>query len=366
MAVKTSRNRRYILSAAAFIGLVGLLTSGCSGGSDAKSNEIIFGVGDPQLQIGTAPYTSVLDAMGYCKKAGLSVKTQPTQGAVASLQSLLTGQVNLVNGGSSAFYQVAAKHPEVRVISLGAGNIWHTYVPANSPIKQLTDLKGKNVGAQSLSSAAYLFGRAGISAASMNPDTAVKWLSVGVGAQAANAMKKHDIDAYASYEGPSGVMEQLLGQKLRPLPSALDRLPGTIGLATTKKFLSGHRDEVVKFLRCYNQGQLFGATNPTAALKIHWKAHPDQRPTGISQKKAIKESLPIVADRYKTDAETLPGAAPGYIDTPTVQKSIDFFVKTGLIKQKVNASDVVDLSAAKDARDFGAAAVKKQAESYGK
>lgn len=350
----------------ALLALAGLLAAGCGGGSDEKANEITFGVGDPQLQIGTAPYTSVLDAMGYCKKAGLTVKTQPTQGAVASLQALLTGQVNLVNGGSSAFYQVAAKHPEVRVISLGAGNIWHTYVPADSPIRTLKDLKGRNVGAQSLSSASYLFGRAGMSAGGMNPDSDVKWLSVGVGAQAANAMKKHEIDAYASYEGPAGVMQQLLGQKMRPLPSALDRLPGTIGLATTKRFLADHRTEVVKFLRCYDQGQLFGATNPAAALKIHWKAHPDQRPAGLSEKAAIAQSLPIVADRYQADAASQGGAAPGYLDTATVQRSIDFFLRTGLIKQKVDASEVVDLSAAKDAGDFGAAAVKKQAEAYGK
>ncbi|HEY3688555.1 MAG TPA: ABC transporter substrate-binding protein [Streptosporangiaceae bacterium] len=359
--------RRYALSSAALAGLVGLLATGCGGGgSDAKSNEIVFGIGDPQLQIGTAPYTSVLDTMGYCKKAGLSLKEQPTQGAVASLQALLTGQVNVVNGGSSAFYQVAAKHPEVRVISLGVGNIWHTYVPDSSPITTLKQLKGKTVGAQSLSSASYLFGRAGMSAGGMNPDSDVKWLSVGVGAQAANAMKKHDIDAYASYEGPSGVMQQLLGEKMRPLPSALDQLPGTIGLATTKKFLADHRDEVVKFLKCYNQGQLFGATNPTAALKIHWKAHPDQKPNGLSEKEAIKQSLPIVADRYKSDARTSGGNPPGYMDTATVQRSIDFFLKTGLIKQKVSAGDVVDLSAAKDAGDYGAAAVKKQAEQYGK
>jgi NitT/TauT family transport system substrate-binding protein len=329
--------------------------------SSEKPGTITFAIGAPVLIDSTAPYASVPKAMGYWKDQGLSVNLQPTQGATASMQLLLAGKADITNGGSSSFYQAAAKSPELRVINLQTENIWQVTVPEDSPIKTIDALKGKTIGVQSFSSASYLFGRSAVAASGLNADTDVRWLAVGVGSQAAQALKIGTIAAYATYDGPSGVIGSILGKKLINLPTPLDQIPGLGGYATTEKFLKEHRDVVVKFLKGINEGAVFAAANPGAALQIQWKTYPEQKPRDMSTEDAVKATIPNVETRYKSGAA--PGASGllGDVAMADIQKSIDFMAKYGILKEPLDAAKVTDMSTNADANKFDAAAIKKQA-----
>ncbi len=330
----------------------------------AQPVDITFAVGAPVLIDSTAPYASVPLAMGYWKQQGLNVTVQPTQGATASMQLLLAGRAQVSNGGSSSFYQAAALSPEVRVVSLQTKNIWQVAVPENSPIKSIGQLKGKTIGAQSFSSASYLFGRAAVAAFGLNPDRDVHWLAVGVGSQAAQALRSGAMAAYATYDGPSGVVGSILGTKMINVPTPLDKVPGLGGYATTAKFLKEHRDTVVKFLIGVNEGAVFAATNPAAALQIQWKAYPEQKPRSMSTEDAIKAMLPSVQTRFDSGAE--PGASGliGDVSMADIQRSIDFMAQYGILKQKLDASAVADMSLSADANKFDANAIREQAQDW--
>lgn len=330
----------------------------------AEPAEITFAIGAPVLIDSTAPYASVPLAMGYWKQLGLTVKPQPTQGATASMQLLLAGRAQISNGGSSSFYQAATQAPEVRVVNLQTKNIWQVTVPASSPIKSIPELKGKTIGAQSFSSASYLFGRAAVAASGLNPDRDVHWLAVGVGSQAAQALRSGAIAAYATYDGPSGVVGSILGTKMVNLPTPLDKVPGLGGYATTAKFLKEHRDTVVKFLIGVNEGAVFAATNPAAALQIQWKAYPEQKPRGMSTEEAITATLPSVQTRFESGAE--PGASGliGDVSMGDIQKSIDFMAENGILKQKLDAAAVADMSLSAGANKFDANAIREQARDW--
>lgn len=343
---------------------VGACTLGLANGASGKASSITFAIGAPVLIDSTAPYASVPQAMNYWKDQGLVVNIQPTQGSTASMQLLLAGRADITNGGSSSFYQAAEKSPAIRVISLQTENIWQVTVPEDSPIKTIDQLKGKTIGTQSFSSASYLFGRAAIAASGLSPDSDVHWLAVGVGSQAAQALRSGEIAAYATYDGPSGVIGSILHKKLINLPTPLDRIPGLGGYTTTEKFLKEHRDVVTKFLRGIYEGAVFAATNPGAALQIQWKAYPEQKPRGISTEEAIKATLPNVETRYDSGAE--PGASGllGDVSLNEIQKSIDFMAKYGIIKERLQASKVADMSLNADANKFDAAAIRRQATGW--
>ncbi|WP_167670734.1 ABC transporter substrate-binding protein [Allopusillimonas ginsengisoli] len=324
--------------------------------------KVVFAVGNPTLAIDTAPYTSVPMAMDYWK--GLDVKVLVTKGAIQNLQALLTGQADIANLGMSAMYSLATKHPELQVISLAAGNIWHTAVPEGSAIKNQADLKGKTIGVQTLTSASFLYGRAALAGAGLDPDKDVKWLPVGVGAGAANALKQGHIDAYASYDGPLGTIGSILDVSMRSLPSIMDDQPGTLGLVTTKKYLTENRDIVVEFLRGFNAGQHFAAANPLAAVQIHWKAHPDQKPSNIDEAKAINQALSLVDRRFKVMDQLGSDNLTGYLDQMTVQKSLDFFFKNKIIERPLKASEVTALDIAKDAAEYDIVTVERDAKEW--
>ena len=331
---------------------------------DAAGSTVTFAIGAPVLIDSTAPYASVPKAMKYWEKEGLHVNLQPTQGATASMQLLLAGKADITNGGSSSFFQAAAKSPQISVIALQAKNIWQIAVPENSSIKSIKELKGKTIGVQSFSSASFLFGRAAVAASGLDPDKDVKWLAVGVGSQAAQALRGGNVVAYATYDGPSGIVGSVLGTKLVNLPTPLDDVPGLLGYATTKKFLKEHPDLIVKFLKGTYEGAVFAAANPAAALQIQWQAYPEQKPRNKTTAEAIKGALPGVETRYVGGAAPGPAGLIGGIPMDAVQKSIDFMVKYGVIKKKLDASKVADLSLNKQANEFDIDAVKKAAENW--
>jgi NitT/TauT family transport system substrate-binding protein len=340
-----------------------LAASDLSAAADGP-RKVVFAVGNPALAVDTAPYTSVPTTMHYWK--GLDVKVLVTKGAIPNLQALLTGQADIANLGMSAMYSLATKHPELQVINLAAGNIWHTAVPEGSPIKSQADLKGKTIGVQTLTSASFLYGRAALVGAGLNPDKDVKWLPVGVGAGAANALKQGHIDAYASYDGPIGTIGNILNTSMRSLPSVMDGQPGTLGLVTTKKYLAENRDTVVAFLRGFNAGQHFAAVNPLAAVQIHWKAHPDQKPSNVDEAKAIQQALSLVDRRFKVMDQPGPDGLVGYLDQATVQKSLDFFFENKIIERPLKASEVTALEVAKEAAHYDAAAAERDAKEWTK
>lgn len=350
---KHRRGKVKLVLLAAAVGA--LLLTACangSGGEDGSGGTTVrFGVGDPQLQVGTAPYTSTPEQMGYWKDHGLNVESQGTEGAVASVQGLLTGNFDIVNGGSTAFYEAAAKDPSIRIISLGADNIWKISVPPDSPIKTIDDLKGTTIGAQSKSSSSYLFGRAALSSSGLDPDDDVKWLAVGVGAQAAQALRSGQIDAYASYEGPLGVVGSVYGKQLRPLESPLDQLTGTLGLATTADYLKENEDTVVAFLEAYNEGKVFADENPRASIQLHWKEYPAQAPKDQSTKAAVDETLPIVEERWAIDAAPGTDDLVGYLDEQSMQESVDFFRKYGLLENEIDVDQVSAMNVARRAAE---------------
>ncbi|WP_166741709.1 ABC transporter substrate-binding protein [Cumulibacter soli] len=340
-----------------------LAACGSSEDESGDGSSVTFAVGAPVLIDSTAPYTTVPVTQGYWEDEGMSVEVEPTQGATASMQLLMAGKADISNGGTSSMYQAAIANPDLRIVSLQPKNVWQISVPADSDITEIADLKGKKLGVQSLSSASYLFGRAALAASGVDPDKDVEWIPTGVGSQAAQALNDGTVVAYATYTGPNAVVASVMGEELVDLPTPLDEIPGLSGIATTKDFLADNRDAVVEFLQGYYKGAVFAATNPSAALQIHWAENPEQKPDGDLQE-ALDATVPTVEERFEGAVETDDSGVIGDVSIEEVQKSIDFMYEYGIIDEQLKAEDIVDLSPSVDANAFDVDAIKQEATDW--
>lgn len=356
-----SRCTRLLLSLPVLGLVVGLLAA-CGGGTSSAPGAIVFADGDPVLQVDTAPYTSVPQTMRFWSDQGLDVQVQPTAGSPESIQLLTSGRANIALVGTSALYQGLKTDPSLRLVWAQKANIWR--IGSNDPnVKSVSDLKGATLGVQTLSSGSYLFGRAAVAAAGLDPDKDVTWLPVGVGAQAAAALDSGQISAYASYDGPLDVTSNLAKTSLTKLETPLDQVYGTLAIATTESYLESNREDVIKFVRGFNKGAVFSAANLEAAMRIHWLAHPDQKPQG-DEAGAVAATTPRVQSRFGQLVETGEGQKTGQIASGELQSSIDFMAQHKLIDQAADASQILVEDVAPAADDFDHAPVQTQAKQW--
>src|SRR5947209_6473584 len=221
-----SLTRRSVLSSAAVTATLPLVR--IARAADPTPVKCIIPI--PAFDESFAPF-AIAKHVGYFKEEGLDVTFITVRGSNEAAMQISTGSAEL-----------AAASPADEIIGLQPGkdlnaklfydlyyrNIWSLSVPEESPIHSVTELKGKKIGVLGMGSAGVAFGRAYASAAGLDPDHDITFLSVGVGAQAINAVQQKFVDAL-SY--PENLLNKLkvIGMATRPLPVSqkLANLPDT-------------------------------------------------------------------------------------------------------------------------------------------
>ena len=309
---------------------VGLLTG-------AAPTQVVFASGDPSVSVATAPYTSLQEAVGLPQRyAGVSVKVQPTAGATAAAQAVSAGNAFYSWGGSTSQIAAAAQDPSLVIVAFDAGNAYRIVVPADSPIHSIAELKGKVIGTQSLGSAAFLYGRAAVNAAGLDALHDVRWLPIGVGAQAASALQSGAAAAYAGYDNPDAIIGLLLGATMRELPSPLDHLPGMTGIIVTRDNLAKYPDIVAGLCKSIYTAFLFAKANPQATVLNHWRTYPDQRPSNKPEAQAMQEALAILDARLAIAAQPGPEGLFGWQPLDRIQATADTLFRAGLIAKQAD------------------------------
>ena len=228
------------------------------------------------------------------------------------------------------------------IVAFDAGNSYRIVVPADSPIHSVADLKGKAIGTQSLGAAAYLYGRAVVSAAGLDPNRDVRWLPIGVGAQATSALQNGAAVAYAGYDNPDAIIGTLMGQTLRELPSPLNALPAMAGIVVTRDTLKKYPKIVAGLCRSLYTSFLFAKANPEQTVLNHWRTYPDQRPSNKPQAEALKDALSVLDARLAISTQSGPDGFYGWQPLDRVQSTADTLFKAGLLLKQLDVKTVAD------------------------
>lgn len=365
-------NRKLKLSVA-LLAVAGLATAtACGSDSSAASSDgggtssVEFSVASavlgPKEEVATY---AVGKEQGFLDKEKLKVSTSNADGSVAALQAVASGSADITAADLGAVLAAREKGVPVKAVGGLVQNWpWQMAVSPDSDIKKAEDLKGSKIGVISLASGSAMYTRAYVRNAGLDPERDVELLPVGVGAQAASALKDNKVDVLALYTQAYTTIENT-GAKYRYLENP-DMFEGirSITFAVREDTIDKKRDVLVRYLRASYQSMLFSAVNPEAAMRDGYSAFP--------QILAGKKADDRIADDTKvfqawmdtatpTEGEPADFADWGAISEEEWEKTVTFTKESGQIKKDVDRDAAWDGSLLKEANDFDAQDVVSKA-----
>ncbi len=244
-------------------------------------------------------YILVAQYLGYYKQEGLTLDlaTPSAQGGGAVVQSLASGDAQSGTLGPGSVYLLDQQTQDVQLL----GYYCYTQdipeqlaVPVDSPIKTITDLKGKKIGVRDARRSIYSAGM--LSTSGVSPDE-VTYVPVGIGATPMITLQRHDVDALSMFDVDLRRVE-LLGEPLRRLATSdtYKKLQGPVLVATREEF---NKDPalLIGFARGVAKGTIFMINNPEATAKIFYEMFPQAVPKGQEFKDVIADTTEMLKAR---------------------------------------------------------------------
>jgi len=313
-----------------------------------------------------APY-AIATKMGWFAKSGIKVELVPLPGSTDCVKTVATKDLE---------YSVPSIEPLAIIRPQGVkalnfytayqGNIYGIMVPADSPVKKFTDLKGKTIGVTSMASAGVIIARAIAKSSGMNPDTDIKIVVAGEAGQTAALLRNGDVAALSQFDTQYALTENA-GAKLRPLTEdnkAIAHFPAN-GFVALEDTLKSKREQSVALARGYAMGTVFALANPEAAIRILWEVYPFTKATGKDEATAMRDDLATLRARAANWPPEAGGVKKwGENSIENYNAYVDFLVANGVLKQKIDASELVTNDLIDDINKFDAAAITAQAKAY--
>jgi NitT/TauT family transport system substrate-binding protein len=246
------------------------------------------------------------------------------------------------------------------------GNIYGIMLPENSSAKSFADLKGKTIGVTSMASAGVIIARALAKTHGLNPDTDIKIVVAGEAAQTAALLRGGQVDALSQFDTQYALTENA-GAKLRSLGpdnDAIAKFPSN-GFVALEENLKSKHAEAVALARGYAMGTLFAMTNPEAAIHILWEVFPQTKATGKDEATAMRDDLATLRARMVNWRPEAGGVKRwGENSVENYNAYVDFLVKNAVLKEKIDAKELVTNDLIAEINTFDSADVIKQARAY--
>ena len=348
-------------------GLVGALLSAwaVSASSNALAEETVRVAWCARtISSAAAPY-AVAQKMGWFAKDGIKLELVPLGGSSDCVKFLATRQVDYAGAGVEPVAIIRSQGAKMRIFyTYNQGFILAIAVPQDSPIKTFADLKGKSIGVIAMGAGGVPYARAVAASAGLNPDTDIRIVVAGEGAQTAALLRKGEVDALSQYDGQYAMVENA-GIKLRLLVSAeMEHFPSN-GLAALDETLRSKRKQAVALAQGFAKGTLFTLTNPEAAVRILWEMYPQTRPTSKDEATALKDELHILSVRMPKWRPEAGGVSKwGENSEKNFAAYLAFLEKWGVLKRSVPVTDVMTNDLIPEINDFDAAKVIAEAKAY--
>lgn len=311
-----------------------------------------------------APF-AIASKFGWFAEKGIKVQLVPLPGSTDCVKLVATGEIAF---SIPSIEPVAIIRKQgVRIVNFYTayqGNIYGMAVPTDSPIKKLSDLKGKTIGVTSMASGGVLTARALVAEQGLDPAKDVRIVVAGEGAQTAALLRTNQVDAISQFDTQYTLVENA-GMGLRYLDvGALASYPSN-GFVATEETLSAHRDWAVGLGQGYAKGTVFALANPEAAVRILYEVFPFTRATGKDEATAIADDIKTLNARgknWRLEAGRVHQWGENNIDN--YQQYLDFLLRWDVLKEKSDAKELVTNALIPDINAFDAAAVSAQAKAY--
>jgi NitT/TauT family transport system substrate-binding protein len=311
-----------------------------------------------------APF-AVATKLGWYASDGIQVQLIPIAGSTDCVKLVATRDIQYSLPSVEPLAIIRAQGVKARIFYTAyEGNIYGIAVPDASPIRTLADLKGKSIGVNSMASGGVVIARALAASAGLSPDSDVRIVVAGEGAQTAALLRGGQVDALSQFDTQYALVENA-GVKLRLLDSrATDGFPGN-GLLALEETLQTQRSQAVALAKGYAKGTVFTMANPEAAVRILWEVYPQTRPTGKDDATAMREDLHTLQARIPNWKLDKAGVKRwGESSQTNYSAYVDFLLRWGVIKQKVPARELTTNDLIDDINAFDASQVAAQARAW--
>jgi NitT/TauT family transport system substrate-binding protein len=342
-----------------------LAATGIVAAQDKPLKKVVFAVTTKDISVGHAAHSSIPAALGYWKAEGLDVEVTSVEGSAAGMQQIGSGNLQIVSLGPEEIVIGREKGVKIRGYFVQARTtIYRIVVPAESPIKSVAELRGKTIGVPALASGSVPFAKALVASVGMNPEKDIQILAVGVGAPGVLALQQKKVDALALWDTLQASMENRgVAVRRLDLPIVGEMIGQT--LATSDGYLAENPDALVGFARGVARAILFGATNPEAAVRIHWKAYPQTRPQAGDEAKLLKEAIHVFNARFDLQrVDTRPDKRYGIATPAQWQTLLNIYRDQKIVQGGVPAADLYTDRLIEKINAFDQAAVIRQAREY--
>jgi NitT/TauT family transport system substrate-binding protein len=317
------------------------------------------------ITAGLAAPFAVATKMGWFKGEGIEVEIVPLPGSTDCVKTLATKELPVA---LPSVEPLAILRPQgVRAKFFYTAYQTNTYgiaVPVDSPIKTHAELRGKTIGVTNMSSAGVIIARAQVAAAGLNPDTDVTIVVAGEGAQPAVMLRNKQVDALSQFDTQYALIE-IAGVKLRLLDTrAIARHPAN-GFLALEDTIKSQRKELIGLGRGYAKGAVFTVANPEAAVRIVYEVFPQTKPTGKDEATAVRDDVKVLSARME-HWKLEPAGVKRWGENSEVnyRDYVDFMLKWGIIKQKVDANDLITNELIDEINRFDAAKIAAEAKAY--
>ncbi|MGY3697568.1 NitT/TauT family transport system substrate-binding protein [Bradyrhizobium sp. USDA 3240] len=292
------------------------------------------------LTLGVVPF-AVAIKMGWYKELGIDLELVNLPGSSDCVRNVATGEVLVAvpTVEPVAILRLTGVKTEVFYTAFRR-NIFGLAVPASSPITGYKDLKDKKIGVTSMASAGVVVARSVATSVGLDPDRDVKIVVSGQPAQSAVLLRRRDIDAVSQWDVQYTLME-LAGVPMRPLADReLESFPSNSFVARPDT-IKTKGDLLARLVRGYAMGTLYAVRNPRAAAEMYHAVYPQVVPTGLDAVQALDQTTALL--KTVTPKMALEAGADkwGASSFEAYQAYLDWLVKAGVLKEHVDAHEVV-------------------------
>jgi len=172
------------------------------------------------------------------------------------------------------------------------------------------------------------------------------------------------VEALSQYDTQYALVDNA-GVKLRMLDTRdIDRYPSN-GFMALEETIKSKRKEMVAVAKGYAMGTVFAIANPEAAVRILYEVYPATKPTGKDEATAVRDDVKVLQARivnWKLDKAGV--KRWGENSESNYAAYVDFMLKWGVIKEKVDVRDLITNELINDINQFDPAKVAAEAKGY--
>jgi NitT/TauT family transport system substrate-binding protein len=241
---------------------------------------------------------------GLFKKHGLDVELVYISGAPVGAAALLSGEVQITQGGVVGAIASNMKGAGTYII-LGGANKFPYQLVVPPTIKEISDLKGKRfavsrIGSADHSAAVFVLPRFGL-----QPEKELNILQVGSVPARFAALVNGSVQG-ALLIPPETVKARELGYKILANFSDIDIEYQQNGVYTTRNFISRRPDLLRRFAAAYAEGNHYIHTNPKGTKTIMQKhLHGDDKAIEEAYSQVVVKATPRIPYPSKNGIQTI-------------------------------------------------------------